>query len=146
MLTLIFILAALIPYLAVGARFSRTRYAELTWAYANPDWEKLAANRERLRMLRSINIMTAKKWHSANCEQHKWDYYLHCNCGAAKNIAAECKVLGEEVAKYDGASQPSVVAPIFLWPAYKAEAYLKGGEVKKPNYSLIEALEKQELQ
>jgi len=156
MLTLVFLFVFLIPYLTVGARYSRNRYAELQHVNAQkqmgvPSLAELKAMKVELNSLRSGPDILGdyKLAHEANCRAWSWisEVYrnTHCNCGVKKKVGLlEQNIRAAEAGKAM-TQEPSVFTPLLFWPGYMATSYLKGGKVDKPNYALIEELEKKEL-
>jgi hypothetical protein len=108
---LVILFVVLVPYLTVGARYSRNRYATI-----------------------ATNPVEPMENHLPKCKAHDWtsEKYRHeyCNC------------------EYYKSQQPdyvpaSIFKPMVLWPGYKLEEYLKGGEASVPNYRHIQKLEQQ---
>jgi hypothetical protein len=105
-------------YLGMGAKYSRSRYANMLHQsnQQRSDVELRKKKAERLNELQSINFIRNKRIHDSRCDQHTFDYILQCSCGNVNKIQSEAKELRSWLS--DSPEPPSVVGPFLGWPFY----------------------------
>lgn len=154
-MTFLFLLVLLLPYLAVGAKYSRTRYAAIM-ASANQKTQDVAAIKTAkkkvesfnsdIREARSTNITALIKHHKPGCDKVRYSHIGSCDCGFLSRHQAE---LEKHQNFLEGkVDEPDVIKPMLLWPGYGIVDYLKSGTVspnKTYNPDYTRALE-QELE
>jgi hypothetical protein len=137
-MTLLIILAFLSLYLTNGVRVARNRYALELHA---------ANNRDIQAEIASLNQQMNNHRHDNSCWRGPTyrDKNRKCDCRSTTNR----KIFNELYERHESLVQeslgrPAITSPyktIFIYPVLSLDSYLRGKDLKKPNYSYIAARE-----
>ena len=141
MITLLMVLGVLIPYLMVGARYSRNRYAEIMHKNMTQvtSKEKIAtakagikSGQQALTELRSTRLSTLLQHHKPSCDKVRYTHIGACDCGAMSRVSSQMQ---KHQMVLDGVvPEPPVARPMMFWIFYMTGDYLRGGEYKAKGY------------
>lgn len=136
---LLIMVVLLIPYLAVGSKFARARYALERF-----NWEQnpVALSAADTKAQKELELKSLK--HGICNLNYSGLEHKGCDCGSSSTWWALKRDI--ESAKVTMKKEPGLpLKEMTAWPFVMFGDYLKGGTVDKPNYRIIEELEKKEL-
>jgi hypothetical protein len=138
----------MVPYLVVGARYARNQYALQMHNYRSVT----IGDAEKREIISKLTLERDLINHKSYC------FYMTPTLRKAGHGCANCttensrnwerltnQIREAEAGVYNGEVPTVGVLDMLTWPSAMTKDYLKGGEVKKPNYSYIARKELEEL-